>query len=114
MEFTYRRQSCRDFPGTIEAVERAIASTGFIVVQRHDLQARLAAKGFQIQPLLVLHVSAQDDGAHICNIHIYAEGEGVWIAAIRPTVLWSLSDAREDGIPAAEAAVTSCIDAAAE
>ncbi|MDP2299601.1 MAG: DUF302 domain-containing protein [Actinomycetota bacterium] len=90
VEFTYRREGSRGFRETLEAVEGAVRSHGLCVVRRHDLQATLAAKGFDIQPLVVLDVVAGDDDEHPCKLHVYAEGEIVWVTAIRPTVLWNV------------------------
>lgn len=111
MEFTYRREGGRSFPETLEAVEQSVRSHGFDVLNRHDLQATLAAKGFDIQPLVVLDISAPGSAVDLCKMHVYAEGDVVWVSAIRPLELW-----REMGLDTGtsdeEASVMSLVDTA--
>ena len=112
MEFTYRRESRRGFSETVEAVERCIRSGGFDVVERHDLQSALAAKGFHIQPLLILEVALPSPGSSLCKLHVYAEGGTVWVAAIRPTVLWEVFDGHGGPLPdGVEGSVRRLVDA---
>lgn len=112
MEFTYRREGHRAFPDMLEAVERTVRSHGFDVVRRHDLQATLAAKGFEIQPLVVFDIGLPDASADLCKMHVYAEGDVVWVSAIRPVALWQ-EMGTDTGLPAeAEASVVSLVDAA--
>jgi len=112
MEFSYRRESPCDFPETVEAVERSIRSSGFDVVRRHDLQTTLAAKGFQIQPLLVFEVAIPSPETSLCKLHVYVEGESVWVAVIRPTVLWEVIDIEGSNLPeGVETAVRRLVDA---
>lgn len=113
MEFTYRREADKAFSDMLEAVERTIRSHGFDVVARHDLQATLAAKGFAIQPLVVIDVGAPDCRAGLCKLHVYAEGDVVWVSAIRPLALWrELNGEGEDASSDAEASVVAIVDAA--
>ena len=113
MEFTYRREGLRAFPEMLEAVERSIRSHGFDVVGRHDLQATLAAKGFEIQPLVVLDVGEPGNRAGLCKMHVYAEGDVVWVSAIRPLALWrEISGESEEATSDAEASVVSLVDGA--
>ncbi|MBN1193536.1 MAG: DUF302 domain-containing protein [Coriobacteriia bacterium] len=113
MEFTYRREGHKTFHEMLEAVERSVRSHGFDIVRRHDLQATLAAKGFEIQPLVVLDIAAPGASFDLCKMHVYAEGDIVWISAIRPLALWLELDNREDvSACEAEASVVSVVDAA--
>lgn len=113
MDFTYRREGSRTFPDMLEAVEEAVRSHGFEVVRRHDLQAALAAKGFEIQPLVVLDIAAPGAECDLCKMHVYTEGDVVWVSAIRPLALWEDIDEQMGTVPAdAEAAVVSVIDSA--
>jgi uncharacterized protein (DUF302 family) len=112
MEFTYRREGDKAFTDMVEAVEQAIRSHGFDVVRRHDLQATLAAKGFEIQPLVVLDVARTGD-VDLCKMHVYTEGDTVWVSAIRPVALWQeLTGEGDDAGTEAEASVVSLVDAA--
>lgn len=112
MEFSYRRESPRGFPETVEAVERSIGASGFDVVKRHDLQNTLAAKGFEIQPLLILEVAIPSPETPLCKLHVYVEGETVWVAVIRPTVLWEVIEHEGTDLPeGVEASVRRLVDA---
>jgi len=112
MEFSYKRESPRGFPETVEAVERSIRSSGFDVVERHDLQTTLAAKGFQIQPLLILEVALPSPDTSLCKLHVFVEDETVWVAVIRPTVLWEVIDGKGANLPpGVETAVRQLVDA---
>jgi len=113
MEFTYRREGDKAFSDMLEAVERSIRSHGFDVVRRHDLQATLAAKGFDIQPLVVLDVSSPGAPVDLCKMHVYTENGVVWVSAIRPLALWrEISGGGELEPSDAEASVVSLVDAA--
>lgn len=101
MRFAYKRVSPRGFSETVEAVHRALRAHGFDVVCAHDLQSTLAAKGFAIQPLVILEVASAAGGDLQCKVDVYVEGEAVWVAAIRPTVLSEVVEGRRS--PAAEA-----------
>lgn len=97
----------------VEAVERAVRSHGFDVVRRHDLQAALAAKGFMIQPLTVLDVSMPGGLTDVCKMHIYADGDAVWVSAVRPVSVWNETDGLTEGeIADIDASVAQLIDAA--
>lgn len=113
MEFTYRREGSKAFSDMLEAVERAIRAHGFDVVRRHDLQATLASKGFDIQPLVVLDVAAPGDVVDLCKMHVYTEDGVVWVSAIRPLALWrEISGEGDVDTSEAEASVVSLVDTA--
>lgn len=112
MEFTYRREGHLPFPEMLEAVERTIRSHGFDVIRCHDLQATLAAKGFEIAPLVVFDVGSAGSTVDLCKMHVYTEGDVVWVSAIRPVALWHEFGATEEAANAdAEASVVSIVDA---
>ncbi|HZL06932.1 MAG TPA: DUF302 domain-containing protein, partial [Coriobacteriia bacterium] len=96
MDFTYQRRCARGFESTIEAVEREIRDRGFVVDAAYDLRATLSAKGFSIHPLQVYEVSlgaepaepqSGEPFASQCRIHVFTEGDDVFVRAIRPTML---------------------------
>lgn len=102
MDFTYKRLCHRGFEETVEAVERCIRSHGFVVDRAHDLQVTLAAKGFSIQPLRIYELSTMirapgAPGGGItssqCRIHVYVEGEVVYVSAIHSAVLYEVLEA---------------------
>jgi len=97
----------------VEAVERSVRSNGFDVLRRHDLQAAFAAKGFQIQPFTVLDVSMPGGLTDVCRMHVYADGDVVWVSAVRPVCVWSETDGVTEGeIAGIDASVAQLIDAA--
>ena len=111
VEFTYKRAGSRSFAETLEAVESAVRLRGFTVVRRHDLQARLAAKGFVIQPLVILDIALPEGEAHPCKLHVYREGDTVWVTVIRPTVAWGVVGPIGDLSPeSAEASMVGVVD----
>jgi uncharacterized protein (DUF302 family) len=113
MEFTYRRECACRFPEAVEAVERSVRDHGLEVVQRYDLRAALASKGFDIQPLIILDVALPGSDASLCKVHVYAETDGVWVTAIRPTVLWQvIPPVGEISSADAEATVVALVDGA--
>lgn len=97
----------------VEAVERAVRSHGFDVVRTHDLQAALAAKGFRIQPLTVLDVAMPGGLTDVCKMHVYTDGDVVWVSAIRPVSVWSETDGLTEGeIADIDTTVAQLIDTA--
>jgi uncharacterized protein (DUF302 family) len=112
MEFTYRREGSKGFLETVEAVERSVRSRGFAIVGRHDLQERLAAKGFEIQPAVIIEVATDSEDTALCKIHVYAESGAVWVTAIRPSLLWRVVDSGDIPIDDAESSVVALVDAA--
>lgn len=115
MEFTYRREGRRPFSDMVEAVERSVRSHGFDVIRCHDLQATLAAKGFEIQPLVVFDIGCEERSTDLCKMHVYTEGEAVWVSAIRPVALWhEIGGAGDAADSEAEASVVSLVDGACD
>ena len=49
MDYAYKRIGAKGFRDTIDAVERSVGLHGFVVQAYHDIQGRLASKGFPIQ-----------------------------------------------------------------
>lgn len=92
MEYAYKRSRSGGFDETIEAIERAVRSHGFIVEQKYDIGGTVVAKGFAIQPLVIMEVSPKEEvGSPLslvlpCRINIYEEDGTVVVAALRPTV----------------------------
>jgi uncharacterized protein (DUF302 family) len=97
----------------VEAVERSVRLHGFDVVKRHDLQAILAAKGFEIQPLIVLEIAVAGGMGDVCTMHVYADGDAVWVSAIKPISLWNAESRCAWGeIAGLDQSVAALIDAA--
>ncbi len=97
MDFTYKRVGTKDFDETVEAVQRIVRVHGFSVNRAHDIQATLKSKGFMIQPLTIFEVVMAsgarreqrpgDDLVTVCRLHVYVEGDSVYVTAIRPTAM---------------------------
>lgn len=106
VEYDYRRETHMTFGEAVLAVERSIALHGFAVRTIHDIQATLAAKGFQIKPIRIYEIdgsptafasagvpgiwpSGDSRFATLmpCRINVFMEGERVVITALRPTLL---------------------------
>lgn len=96
MDYAYKRCGTSGFTEAIEAVERSVRDHGFIVQQRHDIGAALAAKGFQIRPLVIFEVAPAkevDDPVTLimpCRINVYEDGNDVVVAALRPSLFSSV------------------------
>lgn len=92
MDYAYKRCGTSGFTETIEAVERSVCDHGFVVHQRHDIGAALAAKGFPIRPLLIFEVAPAeevDDPVTLimpCRINVYEDDNDVVVAALRPSL----------------------------
>ncbi len=114
MDFTYRRAGHRPFPEMIEAVERSVRSHGFDVIRSHDLQATLAAKGFKIQPLVVFDIGTPGTPADLCKMHVYADGDSVWVSAMRPLALYQVEQPAAGTTVDVEASVVLLVDTACE
>lgn len=101
MDFSYKRFCQMTFVDAVEAVERCVRSHGFIVERAHDLQATLASKGFEIQPLRIYELQFASDEPPFtgvdgefrrCRVQVYVEGDAVFVSAIRSTVLMDAED----------------------
>lgn len=109
------------FGEAVEAVERSVRSHGFVVERAHDLQATLAAKGFEIQPLRIYELQFPGDDALLedvdgefrrCRIQVYVEGDAVIVSAIRTTVLLDAENGQDERFQALERRVIELVDEA--
>jgi uncharacterized protein (DUF302 family) len=133
--YDYRRETPMTFGETVLAVERSIALHGFAVRTIHDIQATLAAKGFQIKPIRIYEIegsAAAFASAGVpglwpsgdsrfatlmpCRVNVFMEGEKVVVTALRPTLLCQVyPDAGLDGLAeAVEKAVIQIVDDAVD
>jgi uncharacterized protein (DUF302 family) len=93
VDYAYKRVGTRSFKETIEAVERSVELHGFVVQRYHDIQERLASKGFPIRPLVIFEIApageSEDESLAMlmpCRINVYEEEGDVVVAALRPTL----------------------------
>jgi uncharacterized protein (DUF302 family) len=135
VEYDYRRETPMTFGDAVLAVEQSIALHGFAVRTIHDIQATLAAKGFQIKPIRIYEIegspaafasagvpgiwpSGDSRFATLmpCRINVFMEGDRVVITALRPTLLCQVyPDAGLDALAGAvEKAVLEIVDDAVD
>jgi uncharacterized protein (DUF302 family) len=121
MRYAYRRVTTSPFGQTVEAVESAARSHGFVVLESHDIQASLAAKGFQIRPLVIVELDPpegeKDELVALllpCRLNIYEEDGEVAVAALRPSLFRAVYPERdlEDAAARLEQAVIAVVDEA--
>lgn len=92
MQYAHRRISVRSFDETVAEVERAARAHGFGVLGSHDIRASLAAKGFDIRPLVIVELGPEhgvDDLMALMlpiRLNVYDEDGSVVVAALRPTL----------------------------
>lgn len=99
MDFEYRVESKKSFPEAVTAVETRTAEKGFRVLHVHDVQATLAEKGFQREPLKIVEVCnstyahqvlAKDMKVGLflpCKINVFTEGGRTFLSALRPAAM---------------------------
>ena len=54
VRYAYKRVTDAPLPSVVPAVTDSAARRGFVVLESHDIQAALAAKGFHIRPLVIV------------------------------------------------------------
>lgn len=96
MDLAYARLCRAPYESVVEAVERAAVSHGFDVLERRDIRAMLAAKGFSIAPLMIFEVKPGGpqsewrdlpDAIVRCRVAVSASEDGVRVGALRPAAL---------------------------
>jgi uncharacterized protein (DUF302 family) len=99
MDFEYEVTSNRPFDEVVTAVEKLAVQKSFRVLHVHDVQATLAEKGFQREPLKIIeicnskfaHEALQKDMAVSlfipCKINVYAVQGKTRIKAMRPAAI---------------------------
>lgn len=99
MEFEYTLETSKGFDDAVASVAAATQEKGFRVLHVHDVQATLAEKGFQRDPLKIVEVcnakyASQALQADVkialmlpCPIVVYSEGGRTKISTMRPRVL---------------------------
>lgn len=120
MRFAHRRTSRLGFDETVSAVERSARHQGFTVLRSHDIQSALAAKGFDISPLVIVELGP-DEGADALvslllpiRLNVYEEDGAVMVAALRPSLFREVFPEHdlEDASLRLESAVVRVLDEA--
>ncbi|HEY3318414.1 MAG TPA: DUF302 domain-containing protein [Coriobacteriia bacterium] len=87
------------FDEAVEAVEQATADAGFRVLHVHDVQATLAEKGFEREPMKIVEVCNAKYADVVlradprialmlpCRIVVWTEGTGTKVSTVKPSVI---------------------------
>lgn len=127
MRLDHTVRSSRTYDETVSAVVSQTEAAGFRVLAVHDVQATLAEKGFERAPLTIVEVCnarhahavlAADPKIGLmlpCPIMVYASGDEVLIATMRPTLIADFFPDTDLGSTPAdvESALLSIMDASA-
>ena len=99
MKLEYKATSDRSFDEVVANVERLSAEKQFRVLHIHDIQANLAEKGFQREPLKIIEICNGKFAHEVlqaniavsiflpCKINVYSENGKTKILAMRPAAL---------------------------
>jgi uncharacterized protein (DUF302 family) len=99
MDFEYRVESKKSFPEAVAAVEAKTAEKGFRVLHVHDVQATLAEKGFQREPLVIIEVCNAKFAHQVltkdmkvslflpCKINVFTQGGKTHLSTLRPAAM---------------------------
>lgn len=99
MELDYTIESAKDFDATVQAVLDETAAANYRVLATHDVSATLAEKGFDRERVTIIElcnakhahaVLAADVRIGLmlpCPIMVYAQGDAVKIATMKPTLI---------------------------
>ncbi len=98
-KFDYTVETKKSFNQAVAAVESKTQEKGFRVLHTHDVQATLAEKGFQREPLKIVEICNAKYASQVlekdikislmlpCPISVYTEKGKTFISALRPKVI---------------------------
>ncbi|MBI2757781.1 MAG: DUF302 domain-containing protein [Chloroflexi bacterium] len=98
-KFDYTVETTKSVDEAIAAIEAKAQEKGFRVLHVHDVQATLAAKGFEIEPMKIVEVCnakfasqvlAKDKKISLmlpCPISVFVEAGKTYISALKPRVI---------------------------
>ncbi len=98
-KFDYTVETKKSFDQAVTAVESKTQEKGFRVLHTHDVQATLAEKGFQREPLKIVEVCNSKYASQVlekdikialmlpCPISVYTQNGKTYISALRPKVM---------------------------
>ena len=99
MEFDYTIITTKNFDDAVEAVQQETAKAGMLVLYVHDVQEKLAAKGFKRDRFKIIEICSAKYAndflnAEIktglcmpCKINVYIKDGQTFISGMRPIVL---------------------------
>ena len=98
-KFDYTVETKKSFNAAVAAIEAKTQEKGFRVLHTHDVQATLAEKGFQREPLKIVEVCNAKYASQVlekdikislmlpCPISVYTSEGKTYISALRPKVM---------------------------
>ena len=98
-KFDYTVETTKNVDETVAAIEATAQEKGFRVLYIHNVQATLAAKGFDIEPMKIIEICnakfayqvlAKDKKISLllpCPISVFVEQGKTFISALKPRVL---------------------------
>lgn len=123
MRYAYKRLTDAPMGVVVSSVSTSAARHGFVVLESHDIQAALAAKGFPIRPLVIVEVGPADGDKDAlvalllpCRLNVYEEDGHVAVAALRPSLFRAIYPERdlEDAARGLEDAIIAIVDEACD
>lgn len=99
--FAYTVTTDKSFAEAVAAVEAQCAEKNFRIQHVHDVQAVMASKGYEIEPLKIIEICNVKYAHQVlskdilislmmpCKINVYTVAGKTYISALRPTVLAS-------------------------
>jgi len=96
---TYLTKSGKPFDALIAALEESAAKRNFRVLHKHNIQATLAEKGFELSPYMVIEVCNSAFAHSIltkektvgmmlpCRIAVYEDGGTNSVVMMKPTLM---------------------------
>ena len=123
MRYAYKRLTDAPLADVVRSVATSAARHGFVVLESHDIQAALAAKGFPIRPLVIVEVGPNDGDKDAlvalllpCRLNIYEEDGHVAVAALRPSLFRAIYPERdlEEAARGLEDAIIAIVDEACD
>ena len=98
-KFDYTVETSKSMDEAVAAIEATAQEKGFRVLYIHDVQATLAAKGFDIEPMKIIEICnakfanqalAKDKKISLmlpCPISVFVEHGRTFVSAFKPRVL---------------------------
>lgn len=98
-KFDYTVETTKSVDEAVAAIETKAAEKGFRVLHIHDVQATLAAKGFEGEPMKIVEVCNAKFASQVlaknkkislmlpCPISVFVEAGKTYISALKPRVI---------------------------
>lgn len=109
-EFMCVAETNKTFEETVVLVLKAVEQKGWALFQVYDIKERLAAKGFEADPLKIIEICSGKYASQLlkknvlvslcmpCKINVLMEGGAVKVAAMNPRVISQFFSGVDDKI----------------